>query len=102
MPKSPNTSPKQERRTIPECGSQYILERTHQRIRLEFFKVHIFGFQYCPLYALGRNCGGNFRYTPSGIKDCSGCMIPHEKDNFGRITGRFQELCERLKELEKE
>ena len=29
-------------------------------------------------------------------------MIPHEKDNFGRITGRFQELCERLKELEKE
>lgn len=44
-------------------------------------------FCYCPLYALGRNCGGNFRYTPSGIKDCSGCMIPHEKDNFGRITG---------------
>lgn len=57
-------------------------------------------FCYCPLYALGRNCGGNFRYTPSGIKDCSGCMIPHEKDNFGRITGRFQELCVRLKELE--
>ena len=42
-------------------------------------------FCYCPLYALGRNCGG---------------MIPHEKDNFGRITGRFQELCVRLKELE--
>ena len=57
-------------------------------------------FCYCPLYALGRNCGGNFRYTPSGIKDCSGCMIPHEKDNFGRITGRFQELCERLRRLE--
>ena len=57
-------------------------------------------FCYWTLYALGRNCGGNFRYTPSGIKDCSGCMIPHEKDNFGRITGRFQELCERLRRLE--
>jgi len=57
-------------------------------------------FCYCPLYALGRNCGGNFRYTPSGIKDCSGCMIPHEKENYGRITARFGELCERLRELE--
>ena len=26
-------------------------------------------FCYCPLYALGENCGGNFKYTEDGIKD---------------------------------
>ena len=29
-------------------------------------------FCYCPLYALGRGCGGNFKYLPGGVKDCSG------------------------------
>ena len=58
-------------------------------------------FCYCPLYALGQDCGGNFRYTESGIKDCSGCMIPHEKENFGRVTGRFQDLCARICELDR-
>ena len=27
-------------------------------------------FCYCPLYALGDKCGGNFRMTETGIKDC--------------------------------
>ena len=34
-------------------------------------------FCYCPLYALGDKCKGNFRYTENGVKDCSGCMVPH-------------------------
>ena len=29
-------------------------------------------FCYCPLYALGDKCGGNFKYIEGGIKDCSG------------------------------
>ena len=33
-------------------------------------------FCYCPLYALGRGCGGSFHYTENGIKDCSGCLFP--------------------------
>ena len=37
----------------------------------------------------------------TGIKDCSGCMIPHEKENFGRVTGRFQDLCARICELDR-
>ena len=37
-------------------------------------------FCYCPLYMMGKECGGNFRYTVNGIKDCSQCMIPHTKD----------------------
>ena len=26
-------------------------------------------FCYCPLYALGDKCGGNFQFTRDGIKD---------------------------------
>ena len=57
-------------------------------------------FCYCPLYALGRNCGGNFCYTESGIKDCSGCMVPHKKENYGRITEQFNRIVEIMKENE--
>ena len=34
-------------------------------------------FCYCPLYLLGPHCGGSFRYTEKGIKDCSNCLLPH-------------------------
>ena len=50
-------------------------------------------FCFCPLYALGEGCGGSFSYTPEGVKDCSSCLLPHEKggydyirENIGRIT----------------
>ena len=31
-------------------------------------------FCYCPLYALGEDCGGNFTYY-KGVKDCTDCLI---------------------------
>ncbi len=34
-------------------------------------------FCFCPLYPLGEACGGDFTYTPSGVKDCSACLLPH-------------------------
>ena len=46
-------------------------------------------FCYCPLFALGEECGGNFRYTKNGDKDCSGCIIPHMRENFGHIIGKY-------------
>lgn len=49
-------------------------------------------FCYCPLYALGKNCGGNFVMLESGVKDCSGCAIPHRKENYGFITEQFQKI----------
>ena len=55
-------------------------------------------FCYCPLYALGKKCGGNCSFTESGIKDCSGCLVPHRRENYGRIIARFSELCEMIKE----
>ena len=55
-------------------------------------------FCYCPLYALGRKCGGNFRYTVSGIKDCTNCQFPHKRENYDKIMARFQEIVELIRE----
>lgn len=55
-------------------------------------------FCYCPLYALGRRCGGGFRYTESGVKDCSGCITPHLRGNYGYITGRYGEIMDMVRE----
>ena len=49
-------------------------------------------FCFCPLYALGRACGGNCRYDKNGVKDCSGCLVPHKRENYACITGRFGEI----------
>ena len=46
------------------------------------------------LYALGDKCGGNFRFTESGIKDCTECKLPHRRENFGYVTGKYSELAE--------
>ena len=49
-------------------------------------------FCYCPLYALGENCGGNFKYTEDGIKDCSDCLVPHRKKNYEYIMSKFMDI----------
>ncbi|WP_434797605.1 cysteine-rich small domain-containing protein [Terrisporobacter vanillatitrophus] len=49
-------------------------------------------FCYCPLYALKDKCGGNFRYTDRGIKDCSNCTLPHRRDNYDYIIGKFKDI----------
>ena len=56
-------------------------------------------FCYCPLYALGDKCGGNFRYTENGIKDCTNCMLPHKRKSYGYITGKYQELSTLMKKI---
>lgn len=49
-------------------------------------------FCYCPLYALGTECGGNFMVLENGVKDCSGCTVPHKKENYGYITEQFEKI----------
>lgn len=59
-------------------------------------------FCYCPLYALGKECGGNFTYTDNGIKDCSGCMVPHGKGAYDHVMSKMGLLVEIAKDKGKE
>lgn len=54
-------------------------------------------FCYCPLYALGDRCGGNFTYTQKGIKDCSKCLIPHRRENFSYMMDKMKLILEMAK-----
>ncbi len=51
-------------------------------------------FCYCPLYCLGDQCGGNFTYLENGIKDCSNCLVPHRRENYGRIMEKMGDVME--------
>ena len=54
-------------------------------------------FCYCPLYALGDKCGGNFIYTQTGIKDCSGCLRPHKRECYGSIMEQMSQVIDLVK-----
>lgn len=76
-----------------------------QNRECEYFPCHKTGredfnclFCYCPLYALGNRCGGNFRYTEKGIKDCSNCLIPHSPGGYEYILSKFPEIAELAKQ----
>lgn len=53
-------------------------------------------FCYCPLYALGDECGGNFKYVgdDENVKDCSGCLVPHSENAHDYITENFSRIAE--------
>ena len=54
-------------------------------------------FCYCPLYALGDRCGGNFRYTENGVKDCSNCLYPHRRQNYNGVMDKMVLVLEMAK-----
>ena len=41
-------------------------------------------FCFCPLY-MYKNCGGQFLYLNSGVKDCSQCLLPHSEKGYSYI-----------------
>lgn len=51
-------------------------------------------FCFCPLY-LFEDCGGNPEYIKDEngvlIKDCSGCVFPHVKENYNRIIEKLKD-----------
>ena len=57
-------------------------------------------FCYCPLYALGNQCGGNFTYTKSGKKNCSNCLIPHSEDGYEFVLSKLVLLDEKMRCME--
>ena len=78
-----------------------------QNRECEYFPCHAAGdpenfsclFCYCPLYALGDQCGGSFTYLPNGIKDCSNCLRPHKRECYEEVTRKVAEV---MKMVQKE
>lgn len=65
----------------------------HQGVKEEDFNCL---FCYCPLFALGDECGGNFSHdNKAGVKDCSNCLVPHQKNNYEYITEKLGILIQR-------
>lgn len=50
-------------------------------------------FCYCPLYCLGKDCGGNFSIN-NGVKDCSKCTLPHGKDSYSFIMKKIKDAMD--------
>lgn len=69
----------------------------HKGVKLEDFNCL---FCYCPLYTLGHDCGGNFRYLENGIKDCTNCIVPHGRGSYSYIIKRFQKIVQAMQERE--
>ena len=70
----------------------------------EYFPCHKLGgdyfncrFCYCPLYALGDQCGGNFEYLPNGVKSCMNCGIPHSEKGYDYVMSKIGEIIEMSK-----
>lgn len=59
-------------------------------------------FCYCPFYLLGTKCGGNFRITEKGIKDCTDCLYPHRRENYDEIIRRYREIAAAMPDMKKQ
>ena len=96
-----------DRSALPEWGDKAYSFFSHRRC--EYFPCHPTGasenfnclFCYCPLYALGRACGGNFRYTEKGVKNCSRCTLPHRRESYGYIIAKLREMVRQMAEEER-
>lgn len=54
-------------------------------------------FCYCPLYALGDRCGGNFEYLPGGVKSCMNCGVPHSESGYEYVMSKIGGVTELAK-----
>lgn len=59
-------------------------------------------FCYCPLFALGRKCGGDFSYSAEGGKVCANCAFPHRRENYDRVISRFDEIMDAVRKTDSE
>ena len=45
-------------------------------------------FCFCPLYRMA-DCGGNY-VNHDGVKDCTGCLYPHDPAHYDEICARLR------------
>lgn len=53
-------------------------------------------FCYCPLSSV-INCGGRYRVTADGVKDCSLCTFPHQAANYDSVVEKVEKLLSERK-----
>jgi Zn-finger protein len=58
-------------------------------------------FCYCPLYVLGKKCGGDFRYIDETVKDCSNCLLPHRRDSHKIINSKIPDILRVMRYMER-
>lgn len=71
----------------------------HQGVAEENFNCL---FCFCPLYTLGKKCGGNCFYDHKGRKSCKNCAFPHEKDHYDAVMARYGEIAAVVKRSDME
>lgn len=90
---------------VAEEAYRFVQNRTceyfpcHEGVTEETFNCL---FCYCPLYALGRDCGGDFEVLPNGVKSCGRCIRPHAPGGYERVMERIDGLIRRVTEDIKE
>lgn len=66
----------------------------HQGVEEKYFNCL---FCYCPLYALGTECGGHFVMLPSGVKSCEHCTLPHGADGYDHVMKHIGRVIDQVK-----
>ena len=59
-------------------------------------------FCYCPLYALGKQCGGSCTYQENGNKVCTDCTFPHRAENYEKILARYEDIMQVVRRMDGE
>ena len=59
-------------------------------------------FCYCPLYALGRACGGGYVYNERGVQDCKACTFPHSPEHYDRLLARYGDIMKVVRRADEE
>ncbi len=80
----------------------------NQHKKCEFFPCHHCHdtskfnclFCFCPLYMLGPDCGGNYKYLENGTKDCSACMLVHSPKGYEHVMSKFEMIMKRAEKNE--
>lgn len=78
----------------------------HQNRDCEFFPCHKgvredeFNclFCYCPLYTLGKECGGNPKFLADGTKSCEECVAPHNGEAaYTFVLSKWEKIKDHVK-----
>ena len=61
-------------------------------------KYSFFSHKECEYFPCHKtNDPENFNCTEKGVKDCTDCLLPHKRKNFGYIMSKYNEIMELAK-----